>query len=185
MTIHSAGHAEADVLPPLKFAKPEPRPKKVRKPIQRSPLKTSVQRKFKGSATKQRTPVKRVNRARKDREFARCYHSVGRVTWIKNQPCVWCRLRGLLAKNQHAGECHNAHMMTGGMGRKADYIAIVPLCARHHQQYDEHAKPFNTISARLVVSLFMHGIQLAWLASPEYAAWSAKNAVRAAGRVSL
>lgn len=63
--------------------------------------------------------IKPVNRKRRQSEFARCYHSRERVAFVKALPCLVCR----------RGPCDNAHIETGGMGRKADYTKIVPLCS--------------------------------------------------------
>src|SRR5688500_2875319 len=84
--------------------------------------------------------VKPVNRKRRQAEFARCYHSKERVTWVKALPCGWCRLRGLVRVSVPSD---NAHVVTDGMGRKANYDAIAPLCRRHHQQYDGRLPPFD------------------------------------------
>jgi hypothetical protein len=66
-------------------------------------------------------------RKRSSGEFARIYGSKARVAWVKRQPCIapFCSLWQL------AG-CENAHIETGGMGRKADADKIVPACRRHH-----------------------------------------------------
>lgn len=67
--------------------------------------------------------VKRKNVKRSKREWERAYGSKQRVEWVKSQPCVAC----------WKTPCENAHIVTGGMGRKADYDQIVPLCRYHHR----------------------------------------------------
>lgn len=57
-------------------------------------------------------------------EFSRIYGSKARVQWVKSQPCLVCGF----------GPCENAHVVSGGMGRKADANTIVPLCRDHHWQ---------------------------------------------------
>lgn len=60
---------------------------------------------------------------RKPSEFARIYGSKARVEWVKDQPCVVC---GFVPSE-------NAHIVTGGMGRKADFDTIIPLCRFDHR----------------------------------------------------
>lgn len=80
-------------------------------------------------------PKKRpsVTRKRKASEWARAYGSRARVQWIAAQPCLvgsdWC--------GRHARR-ENAHVATGGMGRKADAELIVPLCHSHHRALHRH-----------------------------------------------
>ncbi len=103
--------------------KPKPRAKKTSRPIPR------------------RKPVKRVNVKRKASEFARCYGSRERVKWVKSLGCDMCGLR----------PSENAHTVTDGMGRKAGYETIVPLCRLHHQNYDEHRGVFGHDWGRAIV----------------------------------
>ena len=65
--------------------------------------------------------VKRVNAQRKAREFARTYHSVERVEFVKRLPCASC---GKIGASQ------NAHIGKEGKGaaRKGNYDQIAPLC---------------------------------------------------------
>lgn len=79
-----------------------------------------------GTGLSRSTLVKPINRARKASEFQRAYHSKARVAWVKAQPCA------VLLCN-HA-PCENAHIESGGMGRKADADKIIPLCRDHHWQ---------------------------------------------------
>lgn len=84
-----------------------------------------------------RKPVKRVNRKRKASEFARCYGSDERVQWVSEQ---WCVVRRTGVHNYlcaTSSKRHNAHIETGGAGRKADADKIVPLCPYHHRMLDE------------------------------------------------
>ena len=104
---------------------------------------------------------------RKPSEFARIYGSKARVEWVKSLPCCVCRLRGLLEKNQHAGESYNAHTENGGMGYKAGYETIAPLCARHHMQFDQHIAPFDKPSMRLAVRALAADTHAAWLLAQE------------------
>lgn len=71
-----------------------------------------------------REKVKKVNPGRRKREWARAYHSIERVCFVKSLPCIVTGQTG----------CENAHIVGGGMGRKADYTLIVPLVAAMHAQ---------------------------------------------------
>lgn len=69
-------------------------------------------------------------------EFSRIYGSKKRVAWVKAQPCLVCG----------SGPCENAHVVGGGMGRKASHTAIVPLCSSHHWQ--SHHYGWDALGAR-------------------------------------
>jgi RNase P subunit RPR2 len=55
-------------------------------------------------------------------DFMRIYGSKTRVEFVKKLPCTAC----------NSGPCENAHIKSGGMGRKADYTDIIPLCKKCH-----------------------------------------------------
>lgn len=59
-----------------------------------------------------------------DEEFARAYGSLDRVEWVRSLPSVASGKR----------PCVNAHVRTGGMGRKADARWIVPLTWEEHER---------------------------------------------------
>lgn len=87
--------------------------------IRRSPLK-------RGAPPKRSTKrIRPRNLERQKKEFARAYHSIERVEFVKSLPCV----AGCLRPSQ------NAHIETGGAGRKADYDKIVPLCFYAHRLF--------------------------------------------------
>lgn len=66
------------------------------------------------------SPRKQVKKRKRSKaEFARIYGSKKRVEFVKSLPCVSCGITGYI---------ENAHIETGGMGRKADYDKIIPLC---------------------------------------------------------
>lgn len=67
---------------------------------------------------------RKVNPKRRKSEFARCYHSKERVKFVRSLACCVCSAR----------PSENAHIVNGGMGRKADYDQIAPLCTFHHRQ---------------------------------------------------
>lgn len=87
---------------------------------------------------KRKAAPKKVNRTRKAREFARAYHSRKRVLFVKGLGCLYCRMTFGQPVYPHV---HNAHTENGGSGRKAGYETIIPLCATHHQAYDERRPP--------------------------------------------
>lgn len=62
----------------------------------------------------------------KDRreEWERSYGSVERVEWMRSRPSIVSGKK----------PCVNAHVRTGGMGRKADACWIVPLTYEEHEE---------------------------------------------------
>lgn len=129
--------------------KPEPRPKskprriptKNRAPISRKPIKA-----------KKRTKA----------EYERIYHSEARVQFVKRLPCVGCG-RVLIPKLMD-----NAHIEPGGVGRKADYDKIVPLCNKFAPTYSCHGY-FHSTGRAFVEKLY--GINLEELAEETQRAW--------------
>lgn len=97
-------------------------------------------------------------------EFERIYGSRARVRWVKSLPCVYCAMLNPLLGLATAGRSHNAHTVTGGMGRKADADTICPLCPAHHRLYDEHAGPFTNDLARDVVKAAAAEVAARWRA---------------------
>lgn len=93
-------------------------------------------------------PIKRSRikrHARKPSETVRIYGPPDRREWVKRQRCWY----GVEFSSMHcAGETVNAHTETGGTGRKADADTIIPLCASHHELYDNHDSPFDTAQMR-------------------------------------
>jgi hypothetical protein len=88
--------------------------------------KTSLKQKV-ANPRKTRTPVKKVNVARREREFKRAYGSKERVEWVKSCVCILCS----------ATPCDNAHVKSkSGMGRKGHYTTIAALCRKCHIKYD-------------------------------------------------
>lgn len=74
-----------------------------------------------------KSPAQKARDAeRKAREYARKYGSTERAFYVAQLACVvpWCRSVGWM---------ENAHIETGGVGRKADASKVVPCCARHHR----------------------------------------------------
>lgn len=71
-----------------------------------------------------RSRLRPSNPRRRKREFERAYGSEARVEWMRAQPSV---VSGRTP-------CVNAHVKTGGMGRKADAAWIVPLTHEEHEE---------------------------------------------------
>jgi hypothetical protein len=104
------------------------------------------------SSLTRRTKVKNTNRRRRAKEFARAYGSEERVEFVRNLPCIVCGSR----------PSENAHIVTGGMGRKADYQLIVPLSSDCHAM--AHAKGMSWLEVE-------RGIDLELAAACTEAAW--------------
>lgn len=62
-------------------------------------------------------------------EYARIYGSRERVERIKAMPCT---VPGCVRRPSE-----NAHIENGGMGRKAGWETVLPLCHQHHHQLDD------------------------------------------------
>ena len=69
-----------------------------------------------------RSGIKRVNRKRRARNWARAYHSEERVEFVNAMPCCACGVIGY-TENAHVPPKGEA-----GTGYKADAKWIVPLC---------------------------------------------------------
>lgn len=81
-----------------------------------------------------------ANPERREREWERAYGSLDRVKWVQAQPCLVCGRT----------PSENAHIESGGTGRKADADLIVPLCTEHHtgpEGYDENKATFEATHA--------------------------------------
>lgn len=76
---------------------------------------------------KERKRLKARNDRRHKAEWLREYESKERMGFVKSLPCATahfgCRLPS-----------ENAHIESGGKGRKADADKIAPLCEMHHHQ---------------------------------------------------
>lgn len=106
-------------------------------------------------ALKRDTAIRKVNRARRASEFARCYGSKERVEWVKEQRCAvgFC-----------SSPAENVHIEGDGASRKAGYELIVPLCHTHHLKL--HAYGRGTFEEG-------YGLDLAALAAETQQRWEA------------
>lgn len=93
---------------------------------------------------KRSTRPKARNVKRRSAEWTRAYHSPEFVAWIREQPSV----------ASGKGPCVAAHSVTGGMGRKADAMTIVPLTDAEHREIHQHG--IKTFEATHGVSLSFH-----------------------------
>lgn len=66
------------------------------------------------------SPRTAPKRKRTKAEKERIYGPPGYVEWCKSQVCVACR---------RSSRCDVAHILSGGVGRKDDWIRTVPLCS--------------------------------------------------------
>ena len=64
--------------------------------------------------------VRKKPRSKSERE--RIYGPPGYVEWVHKQPCIACDAEG---------HSEVAHIRTGGMGRKDNWVRTVPLCGPH------------------------------------------------------
>ena len=97
-----------------------PVPKPQRKPRERKPLKSGGR-------------VRPVNKERKAAEFARTYHSVERVEFVKSMACIFARAIAAAACDGGVENCHVCDDGTKGAGRKSGYRCVAPACWRHHR----------------------------------------------------
>ena len=105
--------------------------------LRRKPLKRKA-------SLKTRKPIPKKNKKRADANYARAYGSKARVAFIKTLACVVCG----------ATPSDNAHIhgSKSGMGRKADYADIIPLCRKCHTLYDEYKIKLDPAGLRLVAA---------------------------------
>lgn len=80
-----------------------------------------------------KTPMRKVNTARKAKEWQRAYGSPERCDFVNWYGCVVCGYT----------PCENAHLENDGMGRKANYDLIVPLCPTHHREQEGRTQAFQ------------------------------------------
>ena len=77
-----------------------------------------------------KTRIRPRNSAKQSGEFKRVYHSKQRQTFVAWLPCVGCR----------SVPCHGHHIETDGMGRKAGYALVIPLCPSCHRWVHDHSR---------------------------------------------
>ena len=107
-----------------------------------------------------RSGIKPVNEERREKEWARAYGSEERVRFVKDLPCA--------VPGCGDSPSENAHLETGGMGRKADADTVVPLCAAHHRELDDELGSVDLFDCE-------HGTDLWATAEKVEEMWSAQS----------
>lgn len=98
------------------------------------------------------------SRARKAAERLRAYGGTARIQFVKTQRCFGCHSIGSV--DGPAG-CENAHLVTDGMGRKADADKIIALCpACHREQHATGNAAFAAARGMTVDDLFAEAARL-------------------------
>lgn len=77
----------------------------------------------------------------KDFESTRAFHSLARIAFVKTLPCIACRTTSAVRQNHHT--------RSGGKGRRADYLTIVPLCHGCHERV--HRAGPSSLERRFIV----------------------------------
>lgn len=93
-----------------------------------------------------RIKTRRKSKRERDEYTARVYGSKARLLAIKALPCAvpGCTNR----------PCENHHIENGGMGRKAGWTKVVPLCgAEHHDIYHNECGSPEAFDARFGTDL--------------------------------
>lgn len=116
--------------------------------MKRTPLKRKTRLKAKA-----RKPSKAKGRS--NIEFQRIYGSKQRVEFVKSLPCCICAKK----------PSENAHIKSGGMGRKADYRHIIPLCKTCHQMQHQKGWKALGLDAMLLEGL-AYSTQWLWATRP-------------------
>lgn len=95
---------------------PAPKPSQVEKPREK-PSKAAIPK----------SRPNPVNRKRRAKEYARCFHSKERRKFVQSLPCCAC---GKMPTKYCPSDNH--HIKSDGTGRKSAYTNIVPLCRVDH-----------------------------------------------------
>lgn len=121
---------------------------------QQSSRSTGIRQRKKKAAAPKRTKE----------EFNRIYGSKERVEFVKALGCVVCTALHPLFGVATAGRCQNCHTENGGMGRKASYLTIVPMCSNHHRMYDQHQHPLDQAEIRAAIKEAAPDVERCWQA---------------------
>ena len=123
--------------------------------MKRSPMPPRTKPMKRSGPLSRYAKINAQNRKRRAAEWARAYDSAERVAFVKGLRCAAC---GSIAGSE------NAHIVSGGMGRKADASLVIPLCPPCHRE--QHAIGEHTFSAR-------YDLDYARAAAETQAAWEA------------
>lgn len=100
--------------------------------MKRTPLRRLTP--LRATSTLERTTRLRPRNAKRSlANWKRAYGSEERVQMISRMPCLLCG----------STPSQNAHVETGGKGRKADASTVIPLCAACHMEH--HTQGFVTM----------------------------------------
>lgn len=122
------------------------------KGVKRTPFK----RKKRLTSKVKPKPRQRIKaKPRSSVEFQRVYGSKRRVEFVKRMGCCVCGKT----------PCENAHIKSGGMGRKADYRDIIPLCSACHRLQHQHGWKAIKLDQQLLEGL-AYMTQVAWATRP-------------------
>jgi hypothetical protein len=102
------------------------------------------------------------NPKRRKSEFARTYGSRERVRFVKSLACVFCTMLSPFVGLAMVGKSENAHTVSGGKGRKADYDTITALCRQHHRMYDEYVAPLDQPAVREAIKATCAEVERRW-----------------------
>lgn len=108
-----------------------------------------------------RVRVRPRNAKRWKANLARAYGPEARREWMKGLPCLTCG----------RGPSENAHVATGGMGRKADASQLAPLCHSCHLELHAHGavvqkwgKDVGMVISKAALAIAAEACELAWRA---------------------
>lgn len=117
---------------------------------------------MKRTPLERRTELKRTGpikpKRRKPSEFDRIYGSNDRAWSIRAMPCA--------VPLCHDRRIHNAHTENGGVGRKAGWETVVPLCAHHHAELDNGLGSVDLFDAKYGTDLRALAARLATEVQP-------------------
>ena len=104
-----------------------------------STLPAPVEPMKRGPAKKKTAAQRKRAEARKAREFARKYHSVERVVFVRY--ALECVVEGC------GGLPENAHLDGEGTGRKGHYTRVAPICRCHHRTAPSSLHALGSVEA--------------------------------------
>lgn len=134
------------MLPFTPCPKPAPREKNARQPIERSGRPNAV------------------NAPRKRQNFQRAYGGKARVEFVQGLDCIACVAGGYGVVVRPS---QNAHIETGGMGRKSAAGKIVPLCRFHHAVLHRDGRGILEQYFRLNLTSEAAKVEAAWQSHTE------------------
>ncbi len=89
---------------------------------------------------------------RKASETARIYGPEAFRDWLSRRPCTAC----------DGGPCECHHITGDGMGRKAHFSLIIPLCRRCHQEWHGTGRHSFQAKYRFTAAIVAEDTHRAW-----------------------